>query len=212
MYRGHYIIRWLFFMLGLIVIGLGVALTIKGKQFGLGGWDVLHYGMWKQFGLTIGLWAIIVGIVVLLITVAITREWPKVGVFVNMFTLGVVIDFFNFLIPTPEGFTLQLIYYIIGAVLLSFGVALYITPELGAGPRDTFMLLLVEYTPLDLKTARTLIELVVLIIGYFLGGPVAVGTIVITFMLGPFIQMWLPLTRRWLGIWCTPIDTIPSSK
>lgn len=212
MYRGHYIIRWLFFILGLIVIGLGVALTIKGKQFGLGGWDVLHYGMWKQFGLTIGLWAIIVGIVVLLITVVFTREWPKVGVFVNMFTLGVVIDFFNFLIPTPEGFTLQLIYYIIGAILLSFGVALYITPELGAGPRDTFMLLLVEYTPLDLKTARTLIELVVLIIGYFLGGPVAVGTIVITFMLGPFIQMWLPLTRRLLGIWCTPIDTIPSSK
>lgn len=46
--------RWLFYVVGLIILALGIALTIKGRLLGLGSWDVLHYGLWQTFGLTIG--------------------------------------------------------------------------------------------------------------------------------------------------------------
>ncbi|KAA1039336.1 YczE/YyaS/YitT family protein [Macrococcus equipercicus] len=201
MYRGQYGIRWTFFVTGLAIIGLGIALMLRGKQFGLSSWDVLHYGLWKQFGLSIGLWSILMGIVVVLLTILITRQYPRVGVFVNMLTIGTFIDIFNGLLPDAHSFAAQLMTYTAGIVIMTFGIALYITPQLGAGPRDTFMLLLIERTRFDLKTARTIMELVVLLIGWLLGGPVSVGTIIITFMLGPFIQLWLPYTRKLLEIW-----------
>ncbi|TDM12041.1 YitT family protein [Macrococcus lamae] len=198
---GQYRIRWVFFVAGLTIIGLGIALMLRGKRFGLGSWDVLHYGLWKHFGLTIGLWSIIMGIVVVLITVLFTKEAPRLGVYVNMLTIGTFIDIFNHLLPDVHGFTAQLLTYTLGVIIMTFGVALYITPQLGAGPRDTFMLLLIERTKLDLKTARTIMEVVVLIVGWLLGGPVSIGTIIVTFTLGPFIQLWMPYTRRLLERW-----------
>ncbi len=203
MYVGQYRVRWMFFVTGLAIIGLGITLMLRGKQFGLSSWDVLHYGLWKQFGLTIGLWSIIMGIVVILLTMLFTHRLPRLGVYVNMLTIGTFIDIFNGLLPDVHGFSAQMITYILGIIVMTFGIALYITPQLGAGPRDTFMLLLVERTRLDLKTARTIMELVVLLVGWLLGGPVFIGTIFVTFMMGPFIQMWLPYTRRLLERWVT---------
>lgn len=200
MYIGHYKVRWLFFMTGLAIIGLGIALMLRGRQFGLSSWDVLHYGLQKQLGLTIGLWSIIMGILIVLVTVIFDRRWPKTGVYINMLMIGTFTDIFNYLLPSVTGLMPQIIVYCIGFLVLSFGIAFYITPELGAGPRDTFMLLLIERTPMDLKTARTLMEVIVLIIGYLLGGPVGIGTIVVTLLLGTCIQMWLPFTRKILSL------------
>ncbi|RXK17307.1 YitT family protein [Macrococcus sp. DPC7161] len=200
MYIGHYKVRWLFFMTGLAIIGLGIALMLRGRQFGLSSWDVLHYGLQKQLGLTIGLWSIIMGILIVLVTVIFDRRWPKTGVYINMLMIGTFTDIFNYLLPNITGLMPQIIVYSIGFLVLSFGIAFYITPELGAGPRDTFMLLLIERTPMDLKTARTLMEVIVLIIGYLLGGPVGIGTIVVTLSLGTCIQMWLPFTRKILSL------------
>ena len=200
MYIGHYKVRWLFFMTGLAIIGLGIALMLRGRQFGLSSWDVLHYGLQKQLGLTIGLWSIIMGILIVLVTVIFDHRWPKTGVYINMLMIGTFTDIFNYLLPNITGLMSQIIVYSIGFLVLSFGIAFYITPELGAGPRDTFMLLLIERTPMDLKTARTLMEVIVLIIGYLLGGPVGIGTIFVTLLLGTCIQIWLPFTRKILSL------------
>lgn len=204
MYIGQYKMRWMFFVIGLLVMGFGVALTIRGKQFGLGGWDVFHYGLWKQFGLSIGLWSIIVGISIILFTVAVTKTLPKMGVYMNMFLFGMFIDIFNYILPEVHGFWFQLIVYVAGVVILAFGIALYITPQLGAGPRDTFMLLIIDKTGLSLSTARTLMEVIVMFAGWLLGGPVSLGTLFITFMLGPMIQRFMPVTKRLIEIWVKP--------
>ena len=66
--------RWLFFIGGMVILSLGVALTIKGRLYGLGPWDVFHYGLWDTFGLTIGSWSIIVGAVIVLFTAVALKE------------------------------------------------------------------------------------------------------------------------------------------
>jgi uncharacterized membrane protein YczE len=81
---------------------------------------------------------------------------------------------------------------------MAFGVAFYITPNLGAGPRDSLMLLLVEKFGLKISMARNIMELGAAVAGYLLGGPVFIGTVVIIVGLGKLIEMWLPLTRRLL--------------
>src|SRR5699024_12579127 len=92
-------VRWVFFFTELAILGLGASLTIKGQTFGVGSWDVLHVGMFRQLGLSIGLWSIIVGIVVIIVASIGLREFPRAGTFANMIFVGLFIDFYNWLIP-----------------------------------------------------------------------------------------------------------------
>lgn len=193
--RRNLLKRWLYYMLGLIILAFGVALTIKGQMWGLGSWDVLHYGLYLTFGLTVGSWAIIVGIIIVLVTSIYTREWPRLGVYVNLFLVGTFIDIFLFLLPDVEGVLLHSIVYVLGVLVLAFGIATYISPNLGAGPRDTLMLIISDTFNLRISTARNVMELFAAVSGFLLGGPVFIGTLFIVLFLGRLIEWMLPYTR-----------------
>lgn len=182
----------------MIILSFGVTLTIKGRLLGLAPWDVLHYGLWQTFGLTIGSWAIIVGAIIVLFTAVALKRLPKLGVYINMFTIGIFIDVFNFLLPDVDGWIMHILIFTAGLLVMAFGIAFYITPNLGAGPRDTLMLFFVEKFNLKLSSARNLMEFFALLAGFLLGGPVFIGTIIIVFLLGRLIEKFLPLTRRML--------------
>lgn len=194
--RKAFIFRWLFFFVGLMIMGLGVTLTIKGQLFGVGSWDVLHIGLFKNLGLSIGLWSIIMGILIITIASIGLREFPKIGTFMNMICVGVFIDFFNWAIPDPSTFTVQLIAFILGVLLLAAGCGVYISADLGAGPRDTLMLLAVKKFNCSITVARTVMEVVVAVAGYLLGGPIGVGTVIMAFGLGPVIQISLGYSEK----------------
>jgi len=194
--RKAFIFRWLFFFVGLMIMGLGVTLTIKGQLFGVGSWDVLHIGLFKNLGLSIGLWSIIMGILIITIASIGLREFPKIGTFMNMICVGVFIDFFNWAIPDPSTFTVQLIAFILGVLLLAAGCGVYISADLGAGPRDTLMLLAVKKFNCSIMVARTVMEVSVAVVGYLLGGPIGIGTVIMAFGLGPVIQISLGYSEK----------------
>lgn len=197
--RNSIVKRWIFFVTGMIILSLGVTLTIKGRLLGLAPWDVLHYGLWQTFGLTIGTWAILVGAVIVIFTAVALKRLPKVGVYINMFTIGIFIDIFNYLLPDVNGWIMHTLIFTAGLFVMAFGIAFYITPNLGAGPRDTLMLFFIEKFNLKLSSARNMMEIFALLAGFLLGGPVFIGTIIIVFLLGRLIEKFLPLTR-WMLI------------
>lgn len=196
--RNSIVKRWIFFITGMIILSLGVTLTIKGRLLGLAPWDVLHYGLWQTFGLTIGSWAIIVGALIVIFTAVALKRLPKLGVYINMFTIGIFIDIFNYLLPDVNGWIMHTLIFTAGLFVMAFGIAFYITPNLGAGPRDTLMLFFIEKFNLKLSSARNMMEIFALLAGFLLGGPVFIGTIIIVFLLGRLIEKFLPLTRRML--------------
>src|SRR5690625_1070926 len=198
--RKAFIFRWLFFFVGLMIMGLGVTLTIKGQLFGVGSWDVLHIGLFKNLGLSIGLWSIIMGILIITIASIGLREFPKIGTFMNMICVGVFIDFFDWAIPDPSAFTVLLIAFILGVLLLAAGCGVYISADLGAGPRDTLMLLAVKKFNCSITVARTVMEVSVAVVGYLLGGPIGVGTVIMAFGLGPVIQVSLGYSGKVLEV------------
>lgn len=197
--------RLLFFFAGLMVIGLGIALTVKGQRFGVGSWDVLHIGLYQQFGLSIGTWSEIIGILIVTLSSIGIRRWPHIGTFLNMIVVGLFLDFFNWLLPDPHHFAFQLMDFILGTILIAIGCGLYIPAHFGAGPRDTVMLLLVEKLDWSITSARTFMEFTVAVVGYFLGGPVGIGTVVMVFALGPIIQVALRYSEKALKK-CMKID------
>jgi uncharacterized protein len=191
-------LRWTFFFVGLIVLALGITLTIKGKDLGIGPWDVFHYGLFTQFGLTIGTWSIIVGIFLLTMTAIFTKVLPKIGAFLNMLLLGIFIDLFNYIIPDPETILVQTVLFIIGTVIVGYGIGLYVSADLGAGPRDSLMLLIVEKTGWKIQLVRNGIEMMVFLFGWLLGGPVGIGTIFIAIFLGSMVGISLPQCQKLL--------------
>ena len=135
---------------------------------------------------------------ILIITIASIglREFPKIGTFMNMICVGVFIDFFNWAIPDPSTFTVQLIAFILGVLLLAAGCGVYISADLGAGPRDTLMLLAVKKFNCSIMVARTVMEVSVAVVGYLLGGPIGIGTVIMAFGLGPVIQIALGYSEK----------------
>lgn len=194
----EFLYRWFFFFVGIMVLGLGVALTIKGQRFGVGSWDVLHIGLFKNLGLSIGTWSIIVGIIVIIIASIGLCQFPKIGTFMNMIFVGLFIDFFNMIIPNPTDFLIQFISLVLGIVLLGMGTGIYMSANLGAGPRDSLMLLIVKKLNLSMRVTRTIMEVTVAFTGFLLGGPIGLGTVIMAFAVGPVMQTSFGYSKKLL--------------
>ncbi|MGM0896826.1 MAG: YczE/YyaS/YitT family protein [Bacillota bacterium] len=193
--------RWLFFLSGMMFLGLGISMTIKGDRLGIGPWDVLHVGLHENFGLTIGSWSIIAGFTLISITSLVRLRWPQFGTWLNMLLIGLFIDLFNFLIPDIHSLIGQIVIFTAGIIVMGYGVGMYVSPKMGAGPRDDLMLILVQQTGFSVSTIRTAIEITVAVLGWMLGGPVGIGTVVIALLVGRVVQISLVQSEtllKWL--------------
>ncbi|HSO56958.1 MAG TPA: YitT family protein [Paenisporosarcina sp.] len=192
-------IRWTFFFVGLMFLALGIALTIRGKLLGIGPWDVLHVGLFQNFGLTIGMWSIGTGLLLVLGTSLYSKRWPPIGTWLNMILIGLFTDGFLWLLPAVTNPIVQTVYFVSGVGVMGFGVGMYIASNIGAGPRDSLMLILIEKTGWTVKRVRTLLEIVVAIVGWLLGGPVGIGTIIVALTLGYIVHFTLTISRNWIS-------------
>ena len=192
----HIYWRSAFFLLGIIVLAFGVSLTIKAELIGVGSWDVLHIGLADTIGLTVGSWSIIVGLLILAVDSTVMKRLPKLGTFLDMVLTGIFIDIFNFLLPHIDGFFPQLVAFCFGLLFIGFGCGMYIVANLGVGPRDTLMLLFTNKLGWKVGRARTTMEVTVAVLGFFLGGPVGLGTVIMSFGLGPIVQWALAVNEK----------------
>ncbi|ALC86616.1 hypothetical protein AM499_12820 [Bacillus sp. FJAT-22090] len=202
--------RWAFFIAGVTLMSLGISMTIKGQQFGISPWDVLHVGLFRHLGLSIGTWAILTGIFIVIVTMIGTKRFPQLGTWLNILFIGSFIDMFNWLLPDITSFIGQLIIFILGVIVMAIGVGVYVSPNVGAGPRDSLMLLIIAKTGWSIKKVRTGLEVIVGFVGWILGGPVGVGTVIIALLLGQLVHYALPLSQKLLFQICG--YTLPFAK
>lgn len=193
--KAELLIRWLAFVIGIMIMSFGIALMIRAN-LGASPWDVLHVGMTIQFGLTVGSWSILIGIAILTISSIVMKERPKLGVLINMILMGLFIDLYLWLLPAPSNVMMQSILLIASIFVIGIGNGLYISPGLGAGPRDTLMLVLIKKLGWKIHWARGIMEVTVLIIGWLLGGPVFIGTLLFSLGIGHVVGFVLPNCQR----------------
>ncbi|MCG3087063.1 YczE/YyaS/YitT family protein [Sporosarcina cyprini] len=196
--RRIFVWRWVFFLVGMMIMSLGISMTIKGNRLGIGPWDVLHVGLYRNLGLSIGSWSIITGFIIIVSTAIVLRQWPRLGTWLNMFMIGLFIDLFNWLLPDFASLGGQAVIFTLGVIVTAYGVGVYVSPNVGAGPRDSLMLILVDKLGVSVKVVRTSIEVIVAIIGWMLGGPVGVGTVLIALLIGQIVHYALPQCRKLL--------------
>ncbi|PHC16902.1 YczE/YyaS/YitT family protein [Bacillus toyonensis] len=184
--------RYFLFFLGLIFFGLGNALAVKVKFLGLHPWEVLNMALYQRFGWTIGTWSVICGLCLVLISLLVDRKYINVGTFLNALLIGPIMDFFlqsNILPNATHYLWINLLILFSGIAITGIGGGMYVAAGIGAGPRDGFMLTISDKTGLSISRARIIVEcVVVLVIGYMLGGPVFIVTFLYTFIQSPIFQ------------------------
>ncbi|WP_433386608.1 YczE/YyaS/YitT family protein [Micromonospora sp. KLBMP9576] len=177
---------------GLVLYGLSMALMIH-SGLGLDPWDVFHQGLSELTGLSFGTVTIAVGALVLLLWIPL-RQRPGLGTVSNVLVIGLVVDATLALLPAGGPLAVRVGMLAAGIVANGAATGLYLGARLGPGPRDGLMTGYVARRPgRSVRLVRTVIEVVVLALGWLLGGTVGVGTVAYALAIGPLTQFFLPL-------------------
>lgn len=174
----------------LFVNGFGIYLTIQAN-IGAGPWDVLSLGVSKTLGILYGTAAVAISYGILAVD-ALLREPIGVAMFIDALVVGKTVDLFNRLNPVPPcaspltGVPLM----VLGLFIIAYTQYFYMSAALGCGPRDTLLVGLAKRAgrvPIGVVTIGLLSA--VTFLGWLLGGPVGVGTLIFAFGMGPIMQL-----------------------
>lgn len=193
-----YLVRLIVVIFGLFLFATGTVFIYR-SELGLDPWDVLHLGISLHTPLSFGTSSIVVGALIILLSLFL-RVFPGVATLLNMALIGIFVDLelhFDWLagVSTSSLFV-RLLVNVVGVAIVGLGSAFYITPQLGTGPRDSLMMQLHTLTKVRIAIVRAAIECSVLVIGFFLGGTVGIGTLIFAFGIGPAVEISFNLARR----------------
>ncbi len=185
-------------IIGLWIFGTGDAILIAA---GIGNtpWTVLAEGIAKNIDWSVGQATFLVSILVLLLWIPL-KEKPGIGTILNAIIIAAAIEVMVPRLPTPDNEYLAIAQVLLGAVLIGIGSGIYLTANLGPGPRDGWMTGLQRVSGIPISRVRGTIELTVLAIGWLvLGGTFGEGTIVFAIVIGPVVAVCLNLAGRFGG-------------
>jgi uncharacterized membrane protein YczE len=191
--QSNFAFRFLKLNLGLFVYGIGIAMMVHAS-IGLAPWDVLAQGISKQTGLSFGQSTIAVSVMVLLAWIPLKVK-PGIGSILNAVLLGIFADFWLPLMPKLDGYISQLVWFVLGLIVISFATGLYISCGMGKGPRDGLNTGIAQRFKLPFWQARSIVEVVVVAAGFLLGGQVREGTLIFAFAIGYLNQIGLRIFK-----------------
>ena len=179
---------------GLVTFGLGIALMAQ-SGLGLGPWEAFHQGLGGRIGVPLGTISIALGLPIIALWWPL-GERPGFGTLLNVVLIGTATNAGLASIPAASGVAAQLLEVVAGVVVIAIGSGLYLSADLGPGPRDGLMTGLHHRFGWSIRRARTTVELTVLVAGYLLGGTIGLGTVLFALGIGPLVQVSLGIFDR----------------
>ena len=187
---GAILLNILMASVSLFVNGFGVYLTIQAN-IGAGPWDVLNLGLSKTFGILYGTASIAVSLTILLIDILL-GEPIGIAMFIDAVVVGKAVDFFNYIRAVPPCGSLWtgVPVMLAGLVIMAYTQFGYMSASLGCGPRDTLLVGLAKRAGrIPIGAVSIALLSTATLIGWLLGGPVGIGTLICAFATGPIMQM-----------------------
>lgn len=176
-------------MFGLLLYAIGIVNTIYAGV-GLSPWDVFHQGLTMHLPLTMGQASMCIGLMIVLLDWAL-GEKIGIGTLANMFFIGLFMDLImsNHWMPKADGLIMPYVQLMIGMMIIGLASYFYLSAGYGSGPRDGLMVALTKKTGKSVRFVRNGIEVSVVIAGILLGGQFGIGTIIMAFAGGYFVQL-----------------------
>jgi uncharacterized membrane protein YczE len=177
-------------LVGLFLYGTAISMMVQAA-IGIAPWDVLTQGLSKQTHIPFGWLTNIIGVLVLLPWIPL-RQKPGVGTVLNVLLIGPSAQLGLTVIPVQHILWVQIVLFVGGLLLLAVATGLYLGARFGPGPRDGLMTGIHRRTGWRIWIVRTGIEVVVLAIGWALGGDFGPGTIAFALLIGPLVNITIP--------------------
>lgn len=178
-------------IIGIVITSISVACN-KLSGFGVDPFSVLMFGICKTTGLSYQVVFLTSCAILTLIVWKMKRSLLGLATIISLTCTGTIVDtatvVIRHLVGNP-GMAMRVFLMVLGLALISISSALYYTANLGVSPYDAQALTLDAKTPVPFKFCRIATDLICVGIGFFLGGDLGIGTILIAFCMGPFIQI-----------------------
>ncbi|MFC0523296.1 YitT family protein [Pontibacillus salicampi] len=183
--------NYVFYLLGMIVSSLGIICFIQA-DVGVGTTDSVAIGLSSHIPVTVGIGMMFIHIIVISLNTFLSKTRPELFVFVPILLRGVTVDFWNYIIPDLqlEFLLFRWLLLVVGLVLMGVGLGMYLHTSLPKIPVDDLIKTLMRKNHWSLRVNRIMYEFSLLFTGFILGGPIGIGTFVISLCLGPSIQFF----------------------
>jgi uncharacterized membrane protein YczE len=180
---------------GYFLCSLGIVANLYAN-LGTSPWTLFHVGLTNITGLTLGQITQIVGLIIIVISWKLGNS-PGIGTIANMIFIGFFIDLIIFarIIPFQTELFWQIFQLILSILIIGLGALFYLGTQLGAGPRDGLMVVLTRVLDKPVSFVRVPMDVLVSVLGYFLGGPLGLGTIFTAFGLGYSMQFFFKIGK-----------------
>ena len=183
-----------FLIFGLTIFGFGEGLLILSTT-GNSPWSVLAEGISNISNLSIGVATFLISVTVLFFWIFLKQK-PGLGTIFNIIIISGMIDVTLYFFDAPSYILFKYVLAIFSVILVGLGSGIYLVANLGPGPRDGLMTGLTKITNLPIALVRACLEISVVIVGWYLGGTVGVGTLIFAFGIGPCVALGLYLVNK----------------
>lgn len=196
--RGSVLTRSASLVFGLFLFALGIVFLLE-SGLGLSPWDVLAQGISDKTPLSFGTANIVIAVIVLVAAWALgARIGP--GTVANAVLIGLFVDWLVSIDAidalSDTSLAIRTVLMVAGIVIIGIGTGFYVGAGMGAGPRDSLMLVTSRRSGVRIGVTRAAIEVVVTVLGFALGGTVGIGTLAFAFGIGPAVELSFWLLER----------------
>jgi len=197
-----HLLRSSWYLLGLFLVSIAVVLMVQA-ELGPRPWEVLHLGLTNYLPLTLGQVMMTVGVIVVGLSWLLGVK-PYIASVTNLIFTGVFVDYIFAWgwFPAPEVMAIKVLYMLAGLIVLSLATGIYLSANLGSGPRDSLMIALHRISGWRIGIVRTMMEVTVVVVGVLLGGIVGVGSLIFSVSVGWLTEFFI---KRIYKIGQTPV-------
>ncbi|MGK4179929.1 YczE/YyaS/YitT family protein [Lapidilactobacillus dextrinicus] len=186
--------RSLMSLIGVLIFALGATILLAA-DLGMDPYSAMNLGVSQLLGWQLGPYQLLLNLLILGLVFLIDRHLIGVGTIFNMALVGYGIQFFSLILlknlPTPSSLLMQVLVALLGLLVFTFGLAMYIVADVGISPYDaiTPMILKVTHSK-NYRFIRILQDVTAMVIAILVHGHFGLVTIIVAFGSGPFIIFW----------------------
>ncbi len=192
-------VRTVLFALGSFIISIGVSAFVL-TDTGSDTFSVFMQGVARTLGVSNGMAHILINLTMIIGILIFTKGYIKLGTIAALVIMGPSIDFVSYLlggiITAATPFYLRLIIMALACVVCAFGLAVIICADIGIGANDLMSVILSDKAKIQFRWARISVDATLVVVGFFLGGVVGIGTIVNIILIGPIAQFFMPHVKK----------------
>ena len=186
-------LKTLMSFIGITILSMG-ATFLRGGGVGMDPFTALNMGISNHLHIGLGIFQLAFNFVIFLFILWLDRKKIGIGTFLNMVLVGFEIQGFDILYKqwfgSRSGFFVIAADLIIGLLLFTLGASLYMGPNLGVAPYDAIAPIITSKTNLPYRWVRVAQDVLFMVCGWLVGGPVGIATIIVAFFTGPLISWW----------------------